>query len=274
MNKSPTGKSIQNDSANNLYTFAFAEDPNLGARKTMEDFTIIEPRLTSSGEWGLFVVLDGHGGSQIADYTKNNYPRVLRDILQNTKREQSIKSLIELSIQKLSEEMMALKDHEAGTTFCALLINSARKTYYVINIGDSSMVRIQTTDDGKNKLDMQVLTVEHKITNPFEKERIKAVQGLMNNRVGGQLLVTRALGDFAFQPYGITSEPDITEHHMSRERYILIGSDGVWDVIDSEQTRTIIEGSGDKPIQDIVDSFMHDAKLKSIDNISLIGLKF
>ena len=274
MDKSPNSKSNFSGLGNNLYTFAFAEDPNLGARKTMEDFTIVEPHLTSNGEWGLFVILDGHGGSQIAEYAKHNYPRVLRDILEKNKTEQNIKGLIEQSINKLSEEMLALKDHEAGSTFCALLINSATKVYYVINIGDSSMVRIQVTDDGKNKIDKQNLTVEHKITNSDEIKRIKAVNGLMNNRVGGQLLVTRALGDFAFQTYGLTCEPDITEHHIAREKYILIGSDGVWDVIDSEQTQIIIEQNGDKPIKDLVESFMEDAKLKSIDNISLIGLKF
>ncbi len=259
---------------NSLYTFAFAEDPNLGARKTMEDFTIVEPRLTSDGAWGLFVILDGHGGSRIAEYTKNNYPRVLREILEKNKSEPNIKEQILLSIQKISDEMRAMKDHEAGSTFCALLINSVTKVYYSINIGDSSMVRIQITDDGKNKLDMQNLTVEHKVTNPEEKQRIKELNGLMNNRVGGQLLVTRALGDFAFETYGLSSVPDITEHHISREKYIFIGSDGVWDVVDSAQTQAIIQQNDDKPITNLVESFMEDAKLKSIDNISFIGLKF
>ncbi len=264
----------QSDHGNPLYTFAFAEDPNLGARKTMEDFTIVEPRLTSNGEWGLFVVLDGHGGSRVAEYTKANYPRVLREILEHRKDGQPIKDLIEQSIRKLSEEMLTLPNHDSGSTFCGLLINSVTKVYYVINIGDSSMVRVEGTDDTDSKLYIKTLTIEHKLTNDHEKERIKSVNGLMNNRVGGQLLVTRALGDFAFQSYGLTSDPDIQEYHLSREKYILIGSDGVWDVIDSDQAKIIIEQNGEKPIHDLVESFMEDAKLKSIDNISLIVLKF
>ena len=96
----------------------------------------------------------------------------------------------------------------------------------------------------------------------------------MNNRLGGQLLVTRALGDFSFISYGLISTPDISEHKISREKYLFIGSDGVWDVIDRQQTLILIDQNVNKTIQELVVSFVEDAKLKSIDNISLIGLRF
>ena len=55
--------------------------------------------------------------------------------------------------------------------------------------------------------------MEHKITNPVEEERIKNFKNgiIINNRLGGNLMISRALGDFDFNECGLTSEPDINK---------------------------------------------------------------
>jgi serine/threonine protein phosphatase PrpC len=262
-----------NSPKDSFYQFSFAEDPNLGVRKVMEDFTIAEPRLDKSGEWGLFVILDGHGGSNVAEYAKANYPRILKEMLEVDEPDQNVKVIIEASIQKLSNELISLANVNGGSTFCGLLINSVKKIFFVINIGDSSLATVSVGDDGKN-LNFKILTNGHKVSNLQEKERIVHLNGLIHDRVGGQLLVTRALGDFAFEPFGLSHSPEINEYPISKEKYILLASDGVWDVIDSKQALILIDQNKDETINELVQSFVEDAKLTSTDNISMIGLKF
>ena len=261
---------------NKLYTFAYLEDPNLGARKTMEDFTIVQPTLTPDHAWGLFVILDGHGGSHIAEETKRIYPNILKTLLLAHKEQQDILSLINESINQLLDKLRQTKDMDCGSTFCGLLINSVTKTYYSINIGDSSLISVRAIEgpEGPANLEAVALTEEHKVTNPQEKERIKAANGLMNNRVGGQLLVTRAIGDFAFGSYGLTATPDIREHALGREKFLFVGSDGVWDAVNHEQLVDMLKANGHKSVAEITKELVDDAKTKSIDNISLIVLKF
>ena len=57
-------------------TYAVVEDQNLEMKKTMEDFTISEINLIGNSQFDLFVILDGHGGSEIASFYKKNSLRI------------------------------------------------------------------------------------------------------------------------------------------------------------------------------------------------------
>ena len=56
---------------------------------------------------------------------------------------------------------------------------------------------------------------------------------IINERLGGNLLVTRALGDFDMKKFGLIGEPDIKEYTISTNLFIAIASDGIWDTIGS-----------------------------------------
>ncbi len=59
---------------------------------------------------------------------------------------------------------------------------------------------------------------------------------MFDGRVYGQLMITRAFGDFGLKPYGVISMPYINKPIINEEndKYIVIASDGIWDVIEDE----------------------------------------
>lgn len=66
---------------------------------------------------------------------------------------------------------------------------------------------------------------------------------MINNRVGGALAVTRALGDHALKGAGggVTAEPHYVERQLtSRDRFVVLASDGVWDVVDEEEAAQMV----------------------------------
>ena len=55
----------------------------------------------------------------------------------------------------------------------------------------------------------------------------------MDNRVGGSLAITRAFGDHALKRDGVTAKPYIYKHFFRPfDKYLVIASDGVWDVLE------------------------------------------
>merc|ERR1712194_972871 len=76
------------------------------------------------------------------------------------------------------------------------------------------------------------LTVDHKGSDPAECARVTQEGGtILRGRVFGQLMLTRALGDFAFQQRELKRDRDIA---------ICLASDGFWDVADEEDVTAVV----------------------------------
>ena len=75
----------------------------------------------------------------------------------------------------------------------------------------------------------------HKTTNEKEVERVKKMGGMIfQNRLAGNLLVTRALGDFGMQEYGLISQPYICRLKLLQNSVLVLASDGIWDVVTND----------------------------------------
>eukprot|EP00955_Chlamydomonas_euryale_P010011 107421-Chlamydomonas_euryale.AAC.8 len=82
------------------------------------------------------------------------------------------------------------------------------------------------------------MTVDHKPNNKDEKERIENAGGVViwagTWRVGGVLAVSRAFGDKPLKQF-VISTPHVREDMLSRDdEFLILASDGVWDVINNE----------------------------------------
>ena len=52
----------------------------------------------------------------------------------------------------------------------------------------------------------------------------------------GQLVLSRCLGDLYCKKYGVSNLPDISVNKLEgNEKYIVVASDGVWDVVDENE---------------------------------------
>lgn len=238
------------------------EEPNLGVRKTMEDFTIVEEDLLKDGRFSVYIVLDGHGGDEVVKLVKVQYPEIVKKVFPKHKGESNMKSAISESLKILDEKILKSELRDCGTTFCGLFIDRVSKACVAVNIGDSRLLR---------GLPATFITSEHKVSNETEVKRIKKMGGeIFNGRVAGTLLVTRSLGDIEMRPYGLSSEPELISFNAKPGIYA-IASDGIWDNIDTKTFDEIATKFAGKSLDKLSNALVTTAIDKgSMDNISLI----
>ncbi|CAN1197219.1 Probable protein phosphatase 2C 6 [Linum perenne] len=121
------------------------------------------------------------------------------------------------------------------------------------NVGDSRAVLATRNDDG-SLLAVQ-LTVDLKPDLPREAARIQQCKGrvfalqdepevarvwLPNNDSPG-LAMARAFGDFCLKDFGLISVPDLYYRRLtSKDEFIILASDGVWDVLSNKEAVDIV----------------------------------
>uniref|UniRef100_A0A6N2LLR6 PPM-type phosphatase domain-containing protein n=1 Tax=Salix viminalis TaxID=40686 RepID=A0A6N2LLR6_SALVM len=103
---------------------------------------------------------------------------------------------------------------------------------------------------------MQTYPLAHgSSNNPGEAERIRNCNGRvlalreephihrvwLPHEDSPGLAMSRAFGDFLLKNYGIISLPDISYHRVTpRDRFVVLASDGVWDVLSNKEVVSII----------------------------------
>ncbi|KAF3340605.1 hypothetical protein FCM35_KLT09449 [Carex littledalei] len=59
--------------------------------------------------------------------------------------------------------------------------------------------------------------------------------------------MSRAFGDFYLKHHGLISVPDATQRTItSRDRFVILATDGVWDVISNEEAIQIVSSTSEK----------------------------
>ncbi|XP_076920663.1 putative protein phosphatase 2C 34 [Bidens hawaiensis] len=127
------------------------------------------------------------------------------------------------------------------------------------NVGDSRAVLGTALDDGSMKAVQ--LTVDFKPSLPQERERIYESGGIVCesddepgvSRIralidempeGPGLALSRAFGDFCVKDFGLISEPEVTQRTLTIcDRFVILATDGVWDVVSNEKAVEIVSSS-------------------------------
>mmetsp|Transcript_11494 Transcript_11494/g.13016 ORF Transcript_11494/g.13016 Transcript_11494/m.13016 type:complete len:131 (-) Transcript_11494:126-518(-) len=124
-----------------------------------------------------------------------------------------------------------LDSETCGSTGCIAVIRmeSGHKVLYVANVGDTRAVL------SRNGVEER-LSVDHKASDKSEYDRV--IQGggvIMNERVGGTLMLTRAFGDYALKDSGVIATPTIRKHFIRPfDRFVVVASDGVYDTMSDQ----------------------------------------
>lgn len=152
---------------------------------------------------------------------------------------------------------MELKTHPSIDCFCsgttAVALIKQAQDLIIGNLGDSRAV-LATIDDNNGLVAVQ-LTVDLKPNLPREAARIQQFKGrvfalqdepevarvwLPNSDSPG-LAMARAFGDFCLKDFGLISTPDIYYHHITeKDKFVLLASDGVWDVLSNKEAIDIV----------------------------------
>merc|ERR1712060_738962 len=131
-------------------------------------------------------------------------------------------------------------------------------------------------------------TQDHKPSNEPELERIQNAGGsVMIQRVNGSLAVSRALGDFEYKNVDgkgpteqlVSPEPEfyIKERDESRDEFLVLAYDGVWDVMSNEEIcsfighRMRVHDNLETICNEVIDTCLYKG---SRDNMSIIIIAF
>ena len=235
--------------------------------ETMEDYIIED----FSDIFSCFGIFDGHGGTEIPKYLSENFFKTFQknyNKLKNNKK--NIKNIILNTFSDLDNQIIKkIKNADmSGSTGTVVLINNISKNIYCANIGDSRCYYI----NDKNSI---LITQDHNCKNEEEANRVRGSGGqIFLGRVYGSLILTRSFGDNQFKDQGVISVPYIKIFNLDNVNinYIVLASDGIWDVVDDKLLFKISKDF--KNSKDFCE-YLVDYALKSgsRDNISCIVLK-
>ncbi|XP_068669511.1 probable protein phosphatase 2C 1 [Aristolochia californica] len=186
-----------------------------------------------------------------------------------------------------------LRSHPAVDCFCsgstAVTLIKQGSNLFIGNIGDSRAV-LGSRGNGDSMVAVQ-LTVDLKPDLPREAERIKKCKGRVFalqdepevQRVwlpfddAPGLAMARAFGDFCLKDYGVISIPEFSHRVLTeKDQFVVLASDGVWDVLSNEQVVEIVSmvPSRSSAARVLVDAAVQEWKLKyptsKIDDCAVI----
>lgn len=210
-----------------------------GKREYMEDTSI--SYFSQQNNYHLFGVFDGHGGSEVATYCKNEFSNVLDTQIQkmlvckNTCNTRQIKTLSQAQLAQVVANSFLDIDkaiiHQfpkpVGSTASVVLITP--NTIVTANCGDSSIIIGYTKG-------FDILSNDHKVGDPNEMERLRKQGAIITvvpgdtPRINSMLNLSRSLGDAHLKQYVLPNPFMSIIPISSKIQYILIASDGLWDV--------------------------------------------
>ncbi|KAI3979508.1 hypothetical protein MKX01_001700 [Papaver californicum] len=235
-----------------------------GSKGINQDSAILVQGFGTDEGANLCGVFDGHGtnGQLVSKLVRECLPSLLLDqknlISSSTNGDDYVENWSKACIvayQAMEDELKSRENLEcscSGTT--SVTVIKQGEDLIIANLGDSRAVLGTSSDNGEMMMAVQ-LTTDLKPSVLEEVERIRASNGrvfaheneahilrvwLPNEKYPG-LAMTRAFGDFDLKDYGIIAIPQISHHHLNiNDKFVVLASDGVWDVLSNDQVVAIM----------------------------------
>jgi protein phosphatase 2C len=240
-----------------------------GLRPYMED-TYSTDSITS-GSYALLGVYDGHGGAEVSAVCKQAFPAYMELILKQDGGNNIAETLEKTYANVDAHVFRNVKRRNVGSTAVNALITSSGMLH-MANAGDSLGMIVDLQGNGI------LMSEEHKVEK--EKIRIEEAGGHVTYgdgcaRVFGTLNVSRSIGDHFMRPY-VISKPYISPgRKLEKGEYVILASDGIWDVLSVEEIANIIHHYVRKEKNDVravVSGVVQLAKKRgSSDNITFMA---
>ena len=212
-------------------------------------------------------VCDGHGGDKISKYLKSKLSNYIihKDSEELRETKDYSKYIIKI-FENIKKELINnnVKANSMGSTSLITILYQKKNRYLlkVINLGDCRSILC-------NRYNICVqLTKDHKPDKPDEIIRIEKLGGIIeyskddDPRISG-LSVSRCFGDLDCKY--ISQLPDIFDYDIKDEKFIILGCDGLWDVLSNQDVVDFIIKELWK-IKDLKD--LKDYTNKSLNNIA------
>ncbi|KAL5743245.1 hypothetical protein ACOSQ2_026361 [Xanthoceras sorbifolium] len=265
----------RNDASTYYPVVSWGSFATRGRRETMEDTHFLMPRMCNEKDIHVFGIFDGHRGSAAAEFAARALPGFLQNLSSTSSPVDALLEAFvrtdavfrnELDSYRKSKRVIQKDWHPGCTAVAALII---RNRLFVANAGDCRVIVCRGGHP-------YALSRDHVASCPEERERVVNAGGQVKWqvdtwRVGpAALQVTRSIGDDDLKP-AVTAEPEITETVLSSEdEFLIMASDGLWDVVSNEEAVNIIRDTVKEPGMCSKRLATEAAERGSKDNITVI----
>uniref|UniRef100_A0A2N9GDX7 PPM-type phosphatase domain-containing protein n=1 Tax=Fagus sylvatica TaxID=28930 RepID=A0A2N9GDX7_FAGSY len=218
----------------------------IGRRREMEDAVRVElgfmRNKNGGAKYDFFGVYDGHSGCHVARACKERLHGFLVEEEGCADEEEGTleywERVMEGCFGKMDEEVVGGNGIGRTVGSTAVVAVVGEEEVVVANCGDCRAVMYR----GGVPL---ALSRDHKPDRPDELKRIEAAGGKVINwnghRVLGVLATSRSIGDHYLRPY-VISKPEVTMTKRSNnDEFLILASDGLWDVISNEVACQIVK---------------------------------
>jgi len=208
----------------------------------------------NENNFSISAVFDGHGGGECSKFLKTYFVPLFLNLIK--KQKMSIKKSLQISIEKIHCFIIKYNITTSGSTCNILVIDYSNQKYYIANVGDSRTIFISKQNT------ISQITQDHK-PNLLKEYRLICSKGgyVENNRVNGQLSMSRAIGDCEIAQY-LCSKPDIYEGSLNNCWFFVQASDGLFEKMSNYEIGYFI-------IKHIQQKYTYPEILKKLVNYSL-----
>ncbi|KPA73281.1 putative protein phosphatase 2C [Leptomonas pyrrhocoris] len=217
-----------------------------GWRAQMEDAHLINvafPGGDEQGREGLFGVFDGHSGAQCAKLAGDFFTTALAKHA-SADGDDHHNINYEAAFLEVDEQLRTALG-EGGSGCTAVLVYVSPQEITCAWVGDSRAVLCRDIASFD-------LSYDHKPDVEVEKTRVEDAGGFVrDNRVNGQLAMSRAMGDFVYkkdatrdvkQQLVVAVPGVITTKRGGGDSYVVIACDGIFDVLSNDELISFING--------------------------------
>ena len=251
--------------------YSYKEEPNSRFRSYMEDKGVVVENVNNISHNILFCLFDGHGGGEVSNFLQKNFPNYFKEFLNNSSNNISPNTFTSL-FPYIDDKIKTSNFNQMGSTACTVFITkeNGKRVLYSANIGDTRCIIISKIGSVKR------LSYDHRASEKEEQNRIIGSGGIVfAGRVYGQLMLSRAFGDWELKNYGVSNIPFVSRTEvddMNNWKWIVIASDGIWDVFnDDEIARLSLSFEGSKEFCDEI--IKNSLERGTMDNISCFVVK-
>ena len=192
----------------------------------------------------LFMLFDGHGGESVSKYLQLNFSEVYKDYLISYSKNNQDKNYIENALKDtfnaLNNQIRKLNLSSMGSTACIVHLiweSPTKLILYCANCGDTRASLINSENYIR-------LSKDHRTDDLDEKKRIIKSGGMViNKRVMGALMLTRAFGDFELSDFGVIESPYVSKTEVDlnvKNQFLIIACDGIWDLNSENEFQEMI----------------------------------
>ena len=250
--------------------FSYREDQNIANEERMEDKGKSIENFNGDKNQILFELFDGHGGESISHYLQNNFDRVYRKNLKIFKTD--YENCFKTTFKELDNEIKKLDLLSMGSTACIVHIIKETPSKLVVHCANCGDTRASLISPMKFKR----LSYDHRADDEEEKRRVQNSGGtIINNRVMGALMLSRAFGDFELKSFGVKCEPyySYTEIDLNeKNQFVILACDGVWDLNTESDFQQLIMFCNDSEM--LCNSIIKNTLRKDAwDNLSVFAIK-